>query len=356
VGLHAQRNSQEGLHDPMITLSGQNAAFLANMGVKAEGWRQLPADASSRRYYRNSETPFGPALLMVTGAEAPEFKAYVQIGRHLENLGLSAPQIYAEDASLGLALIEDFSDQTYTKLLNDGWDEAALYELAIDVLATLHEHPKATGVVVPFYDMEPLIKEANLLSEWFAPEAQRDANLVTFGAQYEALWRDALSDVAARQDTLVLRDFHVDNLILLNDRSGAACCGLLDFQDGLIGSFAYDVMSLAQDARRDLSDGLESHLLQRYFNLRPELDQKSFLQDFYILAAQRHAKVAGIFLRLSRRDGKDTYLRHIPRVLRLLDRALHAAGLDELKEFLDTSLPGWRDFKPAPNPKGTINS
>ncbi|MNG01611.1 Phosphotransferase enzyme family protein [compost metagenome] len=141
----------------------------------------------------------------------------------------------------------------------------------------------------------------------------------------------------------MLRDFHVDNLMLLDDRDGVAACGLLDFQDALHGAAAYDLMSLLEDARRDVPPALQDALLQRYLAHRPELDADAFMADYVALAAQRHAKVLGIFVRLARRDGKLGYLDHLPRVERLFREALERPALHPLRDFLDRHLASWRD-------------
>ena len=187
--------------------------------------------------------------------------------------------------------------------------------------------------------------EVALLPDWFARHAASGTDLPAFAERHQRLWSATLKDVAARREVLVLRDFHVDNLIHLQDRPGAAACGLLDFQDGLIGSAAYDLMSVIQDARRDMPSGLAARLMERYLRQRPGINEACFLSDLNILAAQRHAKVLGIFVRLAVRDGKRQYLAHLPRVARLYSAALDCAGLTEIRALMDEQLPGWRDSK-----------
>ncbi len=325
----------------------QHQSFARTYGLCPDGWQPLAADASMRRYIRIPQTPFGPCLLMDDASGTSNLEAYIRVARHLISLGLSAPVVHGVDLGAGLALIEDFGTGTYTNLLADGHSEIALYELAIDTLAALHNTQTGGQIDLPPYDMATLMREVMLFVEWFAPVMRPNDDLTGFRTEYDRLWRAALSPVATKRDTLVLRDYHVDNLMLLPGRSGVAACGLLDFQDGLIGTAAYDVMSLTQDARRDLSPGLEHRLLTRYFATRPDMDRAGFMQSYHLLAAQRHAKVAGIFQRLSRRDDKHHYLMHVPRVLRLLDRALDAAELAGLKQLMDARLPGWAGWTPG---------
>ncbi len=152
--------------------------------------------------------------------------------------------------------------------------------------------------------------------------------------------------------TLVLRDFHVDNLMRLADREGVSACGLLDFQDAVAGATAYDLMSLLEDARRDIAAGLKDAMLARYFGGLGGVDRRSFEAAFAILAAQRHAKVIGIFTRLCVRDGKAGYLVHIPRVWRLLERALRHPALNAVAAWFDANVPLEARGIPACRPAG----
>lgn len=317
-------------------------AFLASAGLSSLRCEALPADASPRRYFRlHGGTP--PALLLMDVAPPPgDLPAFVQVANHLVALGLSAPRVLRCVEAEGFALAEDFGMLTYRRALGDGVDERALYEQAVQTLAALHHHPQATAVDVPAYDLPMLLDEVALFADWYAPLLRPQADLAAFRQEHQRLWAQALEEIAKRRETLVLRDFHIDNLMLLPHRQGPAACGLLDFQDALIGARAYDLVSLCQDARRDLAPGLADHLVARYLEAMPALDPAGFQRDYWLLAAQRHAKVAGIFERLARRDGKLGYLQHQPRVLSLLATALQRAGLHALHHLLDDSLPGWQ--------------
>ncbi|WP_298285112.1 aminoglycoside phosphotransferase family protein [Acidocella sp.] len=318
------------------------AAFMARHQRRG-AHAALPADASPRRYYRLEGT--GELLMEVT-PDAPDFRAFVTISNHLRALGLSAPEVLAADTAQGYALIEDFGANTFTRLLADGADEQGLYELAVDALIALHTAPKAADIAVPAYDEAPLFEELAMFTRWYVPHCAPGVAVEGFEARFLALWRAALAPVSACRETLVLRDYHVDNLMVLPTRLGPARCGLLDFQDALLGSAAYDLVSLTQDARRDLAEGLEEHLLRRYLAHRPEVDEAGFRQAFWLLGAHRHTKILGNFERLSKRDGKHSYLVHIPRVQRLCVQALEKAGLTEISALMDAELPGWRHHRP----------
>ena len=312
----------------MADREGHIRAFLA-----ATPWRDarrdpLPADASFRRYERLIGGP-SPALLMDAPPAEEDVRPFVRISRHLVRLGLSAPAIHAADEARGLLVIEDFGDHTYTRLLADGAEETALYELATDTLIALHQAPDAAAVGAPPYDFDAYWAEAQLLTDWFLPamDATPDQRAVE---AYEAVWQALLPLASGVPKTLVLRDFHIDNLMALPDRDGIRRCGLLDFQDALIGPVAYDMVSLLHDARRDVPAAVKRAMTARYLAAFPQLDPSAFAAAAAMLSAQRNCKIIGIFTRLSRRDGKPGYLGHIPRVWRLLEADLAHPALGRL--------------------------
>ena len=318
------------------------AVFLARHGVSDARLAPLPSDASPRSYCRLEGEG---KLLMEDRSDPVGYGAFIRLARHLKSLGLSAPRVLGSDPAVGLALIEDFGVNTYGKLLADGHDEATLYELAIDALAQLHSHPDACKVAVPAYDMDLLIEEISRFSHWLVPEIDAAIDIDDFDAGFRSLWRQALAPLEDAPKALVLRDFHIDNLMLLEGRPGAAACGLLDFQDGVLGAGKYDLASLLQDARRDLAAGLEQRMLERYLAAVPDAcgTSDAILQRYYLLAAQHHTRLMGQFIRLMRRDGKPGYLAFMPRVASQMQQALSDAGLADIADYLDTRLPGWRD-------------
>jgi len=315
--------------------------FLAGNGWRLGDVRPLADDASFRSYHRLRA--YGRrAILMDAPPEHEDVRPFVTIARHLLSLGLSAPRILAEDAEAGLLLLEDLGDDTFTRLLNNGADETTLYALAVDVLIHLHRLPPSTTVPdgTPSYDNNRLLDEALLLTDWYLPAVLDVPPSEDIRNAYIAAWNNAFPVVYAQPLTLVLRDFHVDNLMRLPDREGVAACGLLDFQDAVAGATAYDLMSLLEDARRDIAPGVKDEMLRRYFDGRGgDLDRPGFEAAFAVLAAQRHAKVIGIFTRLCRRDGKTGYLVHIPRVWRLLEQALRHPALTPVSAWFDKNVP-----------------
>ncbi len=280
-----------------------------------------------------------------------DVRPFINITTHLRELEFSAPAVFAEDVEAGLLLLEDLGDGTFTQALAAGVDEEVLYQSAVDVLVDLHRRPVVSAVPndVEPYDENKLLGEAALLTEWYLPGILGDEISDLTKNEYLTVWRKVLPDIAASGETLVLRDFHADNLMWLPDRDGVARCGLLDYQDAVVGSPAYDLMSLLEDARRDLMPGLAARLLDGYFAALPDMDPDAFKKAYVILAAQRHCKVIGIFSRLAMRDGKYDYLVHIPRVWKMLEQACNTPELAALKDWLDNHIPADKRTSPTPN-------
>jgi N-acetylmuramate 1-kinase len=312
--------------------------------LAANGWGgvnpvPLAGDASFRRYYRLSDG-VRRAVLMDAPPPHEAIGPYVSIAAALRGYGLSAPEVFAGDDDIGLALIEDFGDDTYTRLLGAGGDERALYALAIDTLVALQQTVATRGLpALPGYDEERLLAEALLLVDWYYPAVMGHRIPQDDRASYVATWRRLLPQASGSAPTLVLRDFHVDNLMLLRERRGVRRCGLLDFQDAVCGSPSYDLISLIEDARRDVSPALRGTMTARYLDAFPEIDHAQFRRSAAILAAQRNCKIIGIFTRLARRDAKPQYLGHIPRVWRLLVEDLLDPALAPLAAWMDRHLP-----------------
>jgi aminoglycoside/choline kinase family phosphotransferase len=321
----------------MMAREAAVAGFLASIGWGDVAPAPLAADASFRRYFRLTDRE-RRAVLMDAPPPHEDVRPYVAVAEMLRGHGLSAPQIFAENAEQGLLLIEDFGDDTYTRLLARGADETALYALAIDTLVAL-QRAVAAPPALPPYDEEAFLREAALLVEWYAPTVLGAPLPPALCEEYLALWRAVLPLVETGAPTLVLRDYHVDNLMLLDGRSGVQGCGLLDFQDALGGPAGYDLVSLLKDARRDVPAPLREAMTERYLAAFPRVDRGAFRRAASILAAQRNAKIVGIFTRLWRRDGKPQYLGHIPRVWRLLEADLQEPALHRLARWLDRHLP-----------------
>lgn len=315
------------------------AAFLSAAGWGGVMRCPLANDASFRRYERLADGT-RRAVLMDAPPPKEDVRPFIAVARLLHGMGLSAPGILAEDVAAGLLLLEDFGDSTYTRLFAAGAAEAPLYTLAVDVLIALHRSflPAAISPVPP-YDDARLLTEAALLVDWYLPAVAGQPTDPALREEYLALWQAELPLARTMPETLVLRDYHVDNLMLLENRSGVAACGLLDFQDAAIGPQPYDLMSLLEDERRDVPSPLVEAMLRRYLAAFPELDRDRFAASFAVLGAQRKCKNIGIFTRLCMRDAKPGYLVHIPRVWRALLQDLRHPALAPVAAWLDRHIP-----------------
>ena len=303
--------------------------FLSQAGWGGAEIAALPGDASFRRYFR---VKLGAKTAMLMDAPPPneDPAPYLRAAKWLDANGLRAPHIYAEDAARGLVLIEDFGDVRMREYL-DQWpsDERTIYTTAVDTLVELHQLPSG-----PFldYSLAEYKREARLFTEWYCPA--QGLKVDTEG--YVRAWEQTLGELLARQrvGVCVLRDYHAENIMLLGSLEKQ---GLLDFQDALAGHKAYDLVSLLQDARRDVSTQLEAEMFDYY--VRKTGEGAEFLGDYARLGAQRNAKIVGIFVRLWQRDGKPRYLDYIPRVWALLERDLTHPALEPVAKWFDANIP-----------------
>lgn len=340
----------------------ETAAFLAAHGRDRAALAAIAGDASFRRYYRLGGQP--PAILMDAPPGKENVRPFIAVARHLKAMGYSSPKILGADIARGLVLLEDLGDDKFSSLLaaERPPGEATLYRAAVDLLVDLHgRQPPARLAVtgtdaheVPRYDDRLLLDEANLFIDWYFPAITgRDIDPEA-AKSFAAMWLDLFALARPDRPVLVLRDYHADNLMWLAGRAGLARVGLLDFQDAVSGAPAYDLVSLLQDARRDVPRDLERDLIARYLRAvrarEAEFDEARFMDAYNILGAQRNTKIIGIFTRLWRRDGKPAYLDLIARVWRLLERDLEYPALEAARDWFGRHLPG--ELRRAPRRDG----
>ncbi len=298
--------------------------------LAANGWgdgiiRPLAGDASFRRYFR-VHAPDRTAVLMDAPPPHEDPRPFISVARHLHALGFAAPAIIASDLEAGLVLIEDFGDSRMAEVIAARpARESAIYAQAIDLLVELGRHP-AMAELAP-YDLEVYQREAGLFTEWYAPALGLEVD----AEGYRLAWQEALSPLAGHHAVTVLRDYHAENIMLLDHGKRL---GLLDFQDALAGHPTYDLVSLLQDARRDVSVELEASMIARYASAMPFDDAA-----YALLGAQRNAKILGIFTRLWKRDGKPRYLTYQPRVWGCLERDLAHPALAPVAAWFDRNVP-----------------
>jgi len=308
-------------------------AFLAANGWGGAEIRPLAGDASFRRYFRvhrNGDT----AVLMDAPPEHEDVEPFLRVAAHLQTRGFAAPRLLGLDREQGLLLLEDFGDDRVGPVLQRHPDrERAIYETAVDILARLSGEPAPSDI--PPYDAAVLEREALLLPQWYAPAVEVEVDEPGYLAAWSTAWEDVLRETSERP-VLVLRDYHADNLMVLPEREEL---GLLDFQDALAGHCAYDLVSLLQDARRDVAPELEEEMIARFLRSASVADPERFRAHYELLGAQRNSKILGIFTRLWKRDGKPHYLGFQPRVWGYLERNLRHPALEPVRAWFDRNLP-----------------
>ena len=350
----------------------QRIDFLKAAGLADAVRAPLPGDASTRRYERLTTSQGSSLMLMdqppaaesqpcdpswsperrraegwnaVARLSAGRIEAFAAVAAHLRSLGLSAPEIIAVDAAAGLAVLEDFGDDLFARVIEAGEPEAPLYLAAVEALATLHEAATPellTGAAGDWpllaYDETALQGGADLFVEWMP---KLDPAL-DFGAEAVAEWRAAWAPVVARgaagAGVMAHRDYHAENLIRLPGQ-GPASVGMIDFQDAVRAHPSWDLHSLLQDARRDVPPALEARALAHYFDLRPQVDRAAFQQDYAGLAALNEARILGVFARLIVRDGKPRYRAFMPRMWAHLNANLAKPGLEGVRAWFERHVP-----------------
>lgn len=337
----------------------------------------LQGDASARRYAR-IKTSAGSRVLMDSPRRpdgppvrhglpysriahlAEDVRPFVAIADVLRKAGLSAPEILAADLPRGLLLTEDFGDCVYSAELTAGASQRELWKAATETLVEVRSIrteagfplPDGTRYQPPHYDADALAIETELLVDWLWPLVKGSPATAEVRSEFAAIWSGLIATVLAEPPVLVLRDYHSPNLMWLPDRSGIRRVGLLDFQDAVIGSAAYDLVSLLQDARLDVPADLESELFAHYLSAverrEPNFDPQAFTAAYAILGVQRNTKILGIFARLAMRDGKPRYLAHLPRIWGYLARGLVHDALAPLAAWYrrhwpteDRAIPAW---------------
>lgn len=304
-------------------------AFLARHGWDGAAIAPLAGDASFRRYFRVNRGN-ATAVLMDAPPHLEDSRPFLAIGKALDVMGFSAPQPLAVDLDAGLILLEDFGDDRVGPVLaRDPSQERHIYEAAVDILAALHDHP--AGNVAP-YAIPELLREARLFPDWYLPAVG-----VAEGSGYDTAWAPLWPAVLAGPRVLTLRDYHADNLMII-DRPGLRRLGLLDYQDALAGHPAYDLVSLLQDVRRQVSPELEAAMVDRYLAAR-SVDTVAFRTAYDILGAQRNIKILGVFTRLAVRDGKAAYLDFHPRLWELVTRNLGRPALAPVADWFAAHVP-----------------
>jgi hypothetical protein len=250
-------------------------------------------------------------------------------------MGISAPAIYDIDKKNGFILLEDFGDQIFSKIL-DSANECELYNSAISVLAHICKESVNTNIDnnnIPNYSIDILLDEAKLFYEWYLEKHLNIYLSIEEKSKYQEIIREIFNNINLTSSVLVLRDYHVDNLIFLKNQKKIKQVGVIDFQDALIGSNAYDIISLLEDVRRPIDPMLKERLINNYVSITG-CNQAKLLQEMNFFSIQRNMKIIGIFSRLKYRDGKDQYMKYLNNAWDFIDSHLEDRKFSELKKWI----------------------
>lgn len=309
--------------------------------IRRAGWahasvKPLAGDASNRRYDRLSLPDGQTAVLMdAPPVKGEDTRPFVSIATYLNEVGLSAPQILFADAENGFLLIEDLGDDLFARVIAaDPQLELPLYNCAVDVLTQIHRAPPPN---LATYDASVTAPLAALAFDWYKFGAQGDVSLPARDA-FSNEFTKLLTPLDAEPQVLIQRDYHAENLLWLPDRKDVARVGLLDFQDAMLGHPAYDLVSVLQDARRDVPPALEKAMLSRFLDQNPQ-DEKQFLSAYAVLGVQRNLRILGVFARLCLKAGKAHYVDLIPRVWGHVQTNLKHPALHDIARLVTQTLP-----------------
>ncbi len=354
--------------------AGLKRAFLARAGLEHVRREPMSGDASTRAYERLHREGAPPLILMDAppseesapcgpGATAQDrvragynamarlaacrVDAFVATGGFLRAQGLSAPEVVAFDVEQGFAVLEDLGPDLFARRIEAGADPLPFYEAAVDVLVKLHRAsppdvlalPQGHGWPLLAYDDLALKTGADLFLEWWPAHAASARFDAQAAAEWEALWAPIRTRGGGGASVFAHRDYHAENLIWLPEREGLGRVGLLDFQDAVRAHPAWDLLSLLQDARREVAPALEAAMIERYLAARPGGGVAAFKADYAGLAALNNVRITATFARLVVRDGKPRYAAFLPRMWRLLARNLSHPDLAGLKAWFDRYVP-----------------
>lgn len=301
--------------------------------LKQNGWDNVQSSllvdqASFRRYYRLTRAD-GKTMVLLDSPNPnapqerlPNVVAYSEI---LNGIGLRAPHVHAVDLDLGFALLEDFGDDVFSSLFDKGADKKQYLTDAMDCLIHLHRNLDPSKMSALGNDLDYFLWENPYFTNWFWPARNNYETPPDISAEYLSLWKKLLTELPPIEKTMCMTDYHAPNLMALKDGKGITSVGIIDFQDSILASPVYDVMSLLEDDRRDLSDDIGLALRNRYREaMKDKIDPELFDLHYAVASAQRHAKNMGNFVRIAVQKNAPIWLTYIPVATKWFDRALHS--------------------------------
>jgi len=307
--------------------------YLEKQKISTKNLVAIKSDASFRKYYRLENN----ILVMDAASEKGEsVSKFSEISEILHSFNLSAPKIIDVNKKEGFILLEDFGDKIFSKYINKE-NKKDLYKKAIDVLIDIkiksHQN-KSSLSKLAIYDFEELYRESILFIDWFIEQKLRMQISNKKRDEFYQILNQAFLNIKSQNDTIVLRDYHVDNLILKDHKEPLKQVGLIDFQDALLGSSFYDLASLLEDVRMPLNENEKEELLKYYINMTKE-DYEMVLREINFFSLQRNLKILGIFNRLSIRDGKVRYLEYLPATFNFIKSNLKSSLFLDMKKWIE---------------------
>lgn len=298
-------------------------AFLAKEKLQEETLVPLPVDCSKRCYFRL------PKMLLMDAPPPHESTTNFQVmAELLRNAGLSIPQIYASNHGHGFLLVEDFGELTFRKAIEKGFSETMLYGEVIQSLIHLHKTVRENKTNLSLYDLDLFLAGVEVFLDWFdlpfSSQAKED---------FRGLWTEVYHQQPTMPHSLVMRDVMVDNLFWIPSETGFKRCGFIDFQDGVWGPITYDLVSLLQDGRRDISPQFGSEMIALYLQAFPDLNPQEFWTSFSLWGAQLSTRLLGLWSRLAKRDSKPKYMVHQPRTRAILEHNLSHPSLKPIRNW-----------------------
>ena len=307
--------------------------FIKSNNILNNDMHLIETDASFRKYYRISGN--NTLIMDAPNEKGESVKSFHLIDKILLEMGISAPAIHSIDENNGFILLEDLGDQIFSRILNDE-NEYTLYQNAIGVLAHIYlesNEKKFNKKEIPFYSIDKLLEESNLFCDWFMEKHCKIKLTNKEKLEYQEILKKIFKGIDSTNSSLVLRDYHVDNLILLKDRKGIKQVGVIDFQDAVIGSNIYDLVSLLEDVRRPITVQLKEQLIEEYIYIT-NYDRKKIFKEMRFFSVQRNLKIIGIFSRLKYRDQKPKYMELINNAWNFINLHLEDPSFIELKSWI----------------------
>ena len=302
--------------------------ILENEKIEVKKLSLLAGDASNRKYFQYFSSKKDYVIMFDN--DEKNLKDFIKITKILKKF-VVVPSIIHDLSKQSILVLENFGPTKYAEIITKK-NRKKMYRLAID---TIFEIQKIKNQDLPKYSLNMFIAESNLFFDWYLKNFKSNKiNLLK--KEFNALFKSYLSCIDIPQ-VLVHRDFHIDNLFYLS-KSNSVKCGLIDYQDAVIGPCTYDLVSLTQDARIDVPKQLEYELINYFLESNLKIKKEDFMLSYNLLAIQRHMKVLGIFCRLSLRDNKDQYLQHLPRVKKMLYENLKKEKFEKFNSLLSPLL------------------